>query len=70
MTITLHKIGQRDRKIPISILVGEPGKIRQTAWQNLSDMAKIRSATVCGNTALALISSIDGNITGSDISTN
>jgi hypothetical protein len=39
--ITLNKIGWRDRKIPISKLVGEPGKIRQTAWQNQSDVTKI-----------------------------
>ncbi len=46
MDITLHKIGRRYRKIPISKLVREPGKIGQSAWQNQSDMTKIRSATV------------------------
>jgi hypothetical protein len=49
--ITLHKIGQRDRKIPISKSVGEPGKIGQTAWQNQSDVTKIGSATVRVNGA-------------------
>jgi hypothetical protein len=50
--ITLHKIGQRDRKILFSKLVGEPGKIGQTAWQNQLDVTKIRSATVRVNGAL------------------
>ncbi len=52
MDITLHKIGRRDRKIPISKLVREPGKIRQTAWQNQLDVTKIGSATVRVNEAL------------------
>jgi hypothetical protein len=51
MDITLHKIGRRDRKIHISKLVGEPGKIGQTARQNWSDMTKIGSATVHVNGA-------------------
>jgi hypothetical protein len=51
MDITLHKIGRRDRKIHISKLVREPGKIGQTAWQNQSDMTKIISATDCVNGA-------------------
>jgi hypothetical protein len=46
MDITLHKIGRRDRKIPISKLVGEPGKMGRTAWQKQCDVTKIRSATV------------------------
>jgi hypothetical protein len=50
--ITLHKIGRRDRKIPISISAGEPGKIGQTAWQNWLDETKIRSATVGVNGGL------------------
>ncbi len=54
--ITLHKIGQRERKIPISKSVGEPGKIGQTAWQNWSDMPKIRSTTVRVNGALKIFS--------------
>jgi hypothetical protein len=45
----LHKIRWRDRKIPISKLVREPGKIAQTAWQNQSDVTKIGSTTVCVN---------------------
>ncbi len=45
----LHKIGWRDRKIPISKSVREPGKIAWTAWQNWSDMTKIGSTTVCVN---------------------
>jgi hypothetical protein len=49
--ITLHKIEWRDRKIPISKLVGEPSKIGCTACQNLSDMTKIGSATVHVNGA-------------------
>ncbi len=44
--ITLHKIRRRDRKIPISKLVGEPGKIGQAAWQNRSDLTKIGSTAV------------------------
>jgi hypothetical protein len=48
----LHKIRWRDRKIPISKLVREPGKIGQTAWQNWSDVTKIGSATVCVNGGL------------------
>ncbi len=44
MDIILHKIGQRDSKIPIS-------KIGQTAWQNRSDVTKIGSATVRVNEA-------------------
>ncbi len=52
--ITLHKIGRRDRKIPISKLVAEPGKIRQTAWQIWSNMTKIRIATVCVNRGLEI----------------
>ncbi len=50
--ITLHKIGRRDRKIPISKSVGETGKIGQTVWQNWLDMTKIGSATVYVNGAL------------------
>ncbi len=42
--ITLNKIRQRDRKIPIS-------KIGWTAWQNRLDVTKIGSATVCVNEA-------------------
>ncbi len=44
--ITLHKIGWRDRKTPISKLVGEPGRFGQTTWQNQLDLTKIGSATV------------------------
>jgi len=51
----LHKIRQGDRKIPISKLVGEPGKIGQTSWQNQSDVTKFRSATVRVNGALKMI---------------
>ncbi len=51
MYITFHKNRQRDRKITISKLVREPGKIGRTAWQNQSDMTKIRSATDCVNGA-------------------
>ncbi len=47
-----HKNGTRDRKIPISKLVGEPGKIGRTAWQNQLDVTKIGSATVRVNGAL------------------
>ncbi len=54
MDITLHKIGRRDRKIPISKLVREPGKIGQTASQNQCDVTKIGSATVHLNRALEL----------------
>jgi hypothetical protein len=46
MDITLHKIGWRDRKTPISKLDEEPGKIGRTAWQNWSDVTKIGSANV------------------------
>jgi hypothetical protein len=35
-------------------MVGEPGKIGQTAWQNQLDMAKNGSATVCVNRALLI----------------
>jgi hypothetical protein len=52
--ITLHKIRQRDRKIHISKLVGEPGKIGQTAWQNQSDVTKIGSTTVRVNEGLGI----------------
>jgi hypothetical protein len=51
MDITLHEIGQRDRKISISKSVGEPGKIGQTAWQNQWHMTKIGCATVLVNGA-------------------
>ncbi len=54
--ITLHKIGRRERKIPISKSVGEPCKIGQTAWQNWSDVTKIGSATVRVNGALKIFS--------------
>ncbi len=50
--ITLHKIRQRDRKIPISKSVGEPGKIGWTTWQNWLDVTKIGSTTVRVNRAL------------------
>ena len=56
----LHKIGWRDRKIPISKLVGEPGKIGHTAWQNWSDMTKIGSATVCVNGLKSFITLVPG----------
>jgi hypothetical protein len=52
--ITLHKIGGRDRKIPILKLVEEPGKIGQTAWQNRSDVTKIGSTTVRVNEGLGI----------------
>ncbi len=45
--ITLHKIRWIDRKIPITKLDGEPGKIGRTAWQNQLDVTKIGSTTVC-----------------------
>jgi hypothetical protein len=45
--ITLHKIRQRDRKIPIS-------KIGRAAWQNQSDVPKIGSATDRVNEALVV----------------
>jgi hypothetical protein len=48
MDITLHKIRQRDRKIPISKLVGELGKIGWRAWQNQSDITKNGCTTVNG----------------------
>ncbi len=47
----LHKIRRRGRKIPISKLVREPGKIGQTAWQIWSDMTKIGSTNVHVNGA-------------------
>jgi len=62
MDIRLLKIGQRDRKIPISKLGGEPGKIGQTAWQNRSDVTKIRSATVGVNGALTDITALTANV--------
>jgi hypothetical protein len=55
MDITLDKIGQRDRKIPIPKLVRYPGKIGPTAWQNWSDVTKIGSATVCVKVLQALL---------------
>jgi hypothetical protein len=55
MDITLYKLRQRERKIPISKLVGELGKIGQTAWQNQLDVTKIGSATVRANEGLGSI---------------
>ncbi len=52
---TLHKNGQRDRKILISKLVREPDKIRWTAWQNQSDVTKIGSTTVHVNRGLGKV---------------
>jgi hypothetical protein len=55
----MHKIGRRYRKIPISKSVGEPGKIRQTLWQNQPNVTKIGIATVRVNGALKNISDLD-----------